>query len=138
MNPRKHAVLAFNLLFATLLLTLAMRGYRWATVGYDVQIEASYIPAFFPWRNMLGWTLLAVLMRSALYYGVRQSSLAAKLLLVGVCLHSVYTSTQVRDGFVAGIDFYSPNVWLLPTVAENLLTLMALVLMFRKPRVATT
>jgi len=115
-----------------------MRVYRWAAVGYDAQAEATYVPAAFPWRDMLVWTLLALLVRSALYYGVRRGSLAAKLLLLGVCLHSVYSSTQVQNGFVAGMDFVSLSVWLLPTAAENLLTLAALVLMFRKPGVATT
>lgn len=138
MNPRKNDVVASNLLFATLLSTLAMRAYRWAAVGYDAQGEATYVPAAFPWRDMLVWTLLALLVRSALYYGVRRGSLAAKLLLLGVCLHSVYSSTQVQNGFVAGMDFVSLSVWLLPTAAENLLTLAALVLMFRKPGVATT
>ena len=134
MSPRKNDVLASNLLFITLLSMLAMRVFRWVSAGYDAPTEASYVPGFFPWRDMLAWTLLAVLVRSALYYGVRQGSLAAKLLLVGVCLHSVYISTQVHNGFVAGMDLLSPSLWLLPIVAENLLTLAALVLMFLKPR----
>jgi hypothetical protein len=136
MNPRKNDVLASNLLFITLLLTLAMRVYRWTAAGYDAQTETSYVPVAFPWRDMLGWTLLAVLVRSALYYGVRRGSLVAKLLLVVVLLYSVYSSTQLQYGFVAGVDFANPSLWLLPVVVENLLTLAALVLMFRKPRVA--
>jgi hypothetical protein len=134
MNPRKNDVLASNLLFSTLLIMLAMRVYRWAAIGYDAHTEAAYVPAFFPWRDMLGWTLVAVLVRSTLYYGVRQGSLVAKLLLVGVCLYSVYSSTQVQYGYVAGVDFAHPSIWLLPTIIENLLTLAALILMFRKPR----
>lgn len=84
---------------------------------------------------MLAWTLLAVLGRCALYYGVRRSALGAKLLLLGVCLYTVHSSTQLSAGFVAGMDFASPSLWLLPIVAENLLTLVALGLMFKKPRV---
>jgi hypothetical protein len=134
MNPRQNDILASYLLFASLLFPLALRLYRWVSVGYDAQTEASYVPAFFPWRNMLGWTLLAVLVRCALYYGVRKGALGAKLLLLGVCLYTVYSSTQLAVGFVAGMDFAGPGLGLLPIAAENLLTLVALVLMFKKPR----
>jgi len=134
MSPRKNDVVASNLLFASLLFPLVMRLYRWVSVGYDAQTEASYVPGFFPWRNMLAWTLLAVLVRCALYYGVRRGALGAKLLLLGVCLYTVYYSTQLSVGFVAGLDFASPNLGLLPILAENLLTLVALGLLFKKPR----
>ena len=137
MSPCKNDILASNLLFITLLLSLAVRAYRWTVTGYDAQTEASYVPAAFPWRDMLAWTLLTVLVRSALYYGVRRGSLAAKLLLVGVVLYSVYSTTHLRYGFVAGVDFASPILWILPSIIENVLTLVALVLMFRKPREAT-
>jgi hypothetical protein len=134
MNPRKNDVLAATLLFASLLFPLALRVYRWVSVGYDAQAEAHYVPAAFPWRNMLAWTLLAGLGRCALYYGVRRGALGAKLLLLGVCLYTVYSSTDLSVGFVAGLDLANPSPWLLPLAAENLLTLAALVLMFRKPR----
>lgn len=134
MNPRKNDVLASTLLFASLLFPLALRVYRWVSMGYDAQTEARYVPAAFPWRDMLAWTLLAVLVRCTLYYGVRQGALAAKLLLLGVCLYTVYSSTDLSVGFVAGLDLANPSPWLLPLAAENLLTLVALVLMFRKPR----
>jgi hypothetical protein len=135
MNPRQNDILAAKLLFTSLLFPLALRLYRWVSVGYNAQTEASYVPAFFPWRDMLAWTLLAVLARCALYYGVRQGALGAKLLLLGVCLYTGYSSTQLSVGFVAGMDFASPSPWLLPIVAENLLTLVALGLMFKKPQV---
>ncbi|MGI4740818.1 MAG: hypothetical protein ACRYG7_37085 [Janthinobacterium lividum] len=86
-------MLASWLLVATLLLTLSMRAFRWISVWYDAPTEASYVPAAFPLRDMLAWTLAAVLVRSAPYYGVRRGVLAAKLLLLGVCLHNVYSST---------------------------------------------
>lgn len=136
MNLRKNDILASNLLFASLLFPLSLRVYRWVSMGYDAQTEASYVPAAFPWHDMLMWTLLAVLVRCALYYGVRQGALGAKLLLLGVCLYTVYSSTDLSVGFVAGMDLASPSLWLLPIAAENLLTLAALVLMFKKPRAA--
>ena len=134
-TPRRD-VLATWLLVATLLLTLSMRAFRWMSVGYDAATEARYVPAAFPLCDMLAWTLAAVLVRSVLYYGVRRGVLAAKLLLLGVCIHNVYSSTAGRDGFVAGMDLAYPTGWLLLPLAENLLTLAALVLMFSRSRPA--
>jgi hypothetical protein len=46
-------------------------------------------------------------------------------------------STQLSEGFLAGLDFASPSLRRRPLVAENLRTLVALVLVFKKRRVAT-
>lgn len=96
LSAHRRDVLASWLLVATLLLTLSMRAFRWISVGYDAATEASYVPDASPLRDMLAWTLAAVLVRSAPYYGVRRGVLAAKLLLLGVCLHNVYSSTAWR------------------------------------------
>ncbi len=126
-------VLASNLLFATLPLALVGRVARWVLVGYDAQTEATYVPAAFPWRSMVAWTLLLLLLRAGLYVGVRRGALGAKLLLLVLCLYSVCISTSLPEAFVAGVDFAHPSLWALPVLVENLLTLAALVLMFRKP-----
>ena len=128
----KTDVLASNLLFATLPLTLVGRVARWLLMGYDAQAEAAYVPVAFPWRNMVAWTVLALLVRASLYYGVRRSLLGAKLLLLALCAYSVYRSMSLTYAFVAGVDFAYLSLWSLPVLLENLLTLAALVLMFKK------
>jgi hypothetical protein len=129
----KNDVLASSLLFATLPLALIGRVARWTMVGYDAQTEATYIPAFFPWRDMIAWTVLLLLLRASLYYGVRRGLLGAKLLLLVLCLYSAYSSTNLAQAFVVGVDLAYPSFWSLPVLLENLLTLAALVLMLKKP-----
>lgn len=129
----KNEILASNLLFATLPLMLLGRVARWTMLGYHAQVEAAYVPAVFPIRNMLAWTVLMLLLRTSLYYGVRRGQLGAKLALLGLCAFSVYTSTSLANAFVVGLDLSYPSLWSLPVLLENLLTLAGLVLMFLKP-----
>lgn len=132
-TANKNEILASHLLFATLPLMLFGRIARWMIMGYTAQVEATYVPAAFPVRNMLVWTLLMLLLRTSLYYGVRRGQLGAKLSLLALCAYSVYASTDLANAFVVGIDLGYLSLWSLPVLLENLLTLAALVLMFKKP-----
>lgn len=60
----------------------------------------------------------------------------AKVVVLLVCAYIAYADTHPRHGYFAGVyvdDFWG---WPLLVLLKDLLTLAALVLMFKKPRVA--
>jgi hypothetical protein len=131
-TPTRNDLLASNLLFASLLLSVL------GEVGIlGIRIfEASHVHS--PIINHLGrglaMLLLSVLVRASLYYAVRHGILAAKLVLVLGFLLWAYTKTNWAAGRVAEVDF--AHLWGYPLLVllRQVLTLAALVLMFRKPR----
>ena len=132
---RKNDVLASNLLFATLAISVAEQlflaaYYYWDQVVY-VQLEGFG-------RNWLIWEVLYTLLQIALYLAIRRGIFRAKMVVLLVCVYLAYVSTHLRHGFVAGVRF--PDFWdhSLLALLKDVLTLAALVLMFRKPRAAPT
>jgi hypothetical protein len=132
MNPSKNDVLASNLLFATLLLSvlgeLSMVGLRVSKAHY------ANLPVTILWGKLLIILTLSVLLRDGLFYAVRRGLLAAKLLLVVFFVCWACTKTDWVASQVAEIDF--AHLWGYPLLVlfRNLLTLAALVLMFTKPQ----
>jgi hypothetical protein len=127
----RNDMLASNLLFVTLCLMLAERAF-WGLVEY------LYLPAEHnEWQKSATKTLLVeVAFKFAFYYAIRRGMLRAKVVVLAVCIYLAYTDTHWQIGFVAGVNF--ADLWGYPLVvlAKDLITLAALVLMFRKPRVA--
>jgi hypothetical protein len=130
---RKNDVLASNLLFITLAISIAEQlflaaYYYWDQVVY-VQLEGFG-------RNWVIWQLLYTLLQAAFYVAIRRGMFRAKVVVLLVCVYLAYAGTHLRHGFLAGI--YLGDFWpySLPLLLRNLLTLAALVLMFKKPQVA--
>jgi hypothetical protein len=127
---RKNDVLASNLLFATLLLELGEQLF-WGVM------RAVYIPdAPDPlWPGPGVWLLLATLLKAAFYLAIRRGMLRAKAVVLVVCAYLAYTGTHFHEGYFAGIYFNDPWGYPLFVLLLDLLTLTALVLMFKKPQV---
>jgi hypothetical protein len=132
MNPSKNDVLASNLLFATLLLSVLGELGMIESKVYDAQ--RAHLPVTIHWGKLLTFLTLSVLVRIGLFYAVRRGLLAAKLLLVVSFVCWACAQTDWAAGQVAEIDF--AHVWGYPLLVlfRNLLTLAALVLMFTKPQ----
>lgn len=133
-NPlRKNDVLASNLLFATLLLTVGEYLVR-------LNIVLSSTDTFLPnsWVSVnwwvVAWALLFLLLRTGLYYGVRQGVLGAKLLVAFFFIAGAYFTTTWRYRVVADVSFYDMEGYSWLALVQQLLALAALVLMFKKPR----
>lgn len=128
---RKNDVLAANLLFATLLLELCEQLF-W------VVLRALYFPSASDplWPGSGVGLLLVTLLKAAVYLAIRQGMLRAKVVALVVCAYLAYTGTHFHEGYFAGI--YFNDLWGYPLLVllRNLLTLAALVLMFKKPQVA--
>jgi hypothetical protein len=133
-TPTRNDILASNLLFATLAVLLCEHLYGWIMPGAHLNLEM--LPAAAPWWRILAIVTLSFLLRGALYYGVRRGLLFAKLLLAIGFLAWVYKGTNWQQGHVAGVSFAQLTGWSLLALVRNLLTLAALVLMFKKSPVA--
>jgi hypothetical protein len=127
---RKDDVLASNLLFATLLLWL---GEQLVNVGLRVW--------FFPsepdplWPGSAIWLLAVLLLKAPFYLAIRHGMFRAKVVVLVVCAYIAYSGTHPHYGYFAGINVGNFWGWPLLVVLKNLLTLAALVLMFKKPQV---
>jgi hypothetical protein len=62
----------------------------------------------------------------------------AKMFLIIGFLAWLYKGTDWQQGYVAGVNFTHLTGWSLLALLRNLLTLAALVLMFRKPKLLAT
>jgi hypothetical protein len=131
---RKNDVLASNLLFATLLILLGEYLYGWIMPGHHFNLEM--LPAAAPWWRILAILALTFLFRGGLYYGVRRGLMLAKVFLILGFLAWLFKGTNWQQGYMAGVSFTHLTGWSLLALLRNLLTLAALVLMFKKPRVA--
>jgi hypothetical protein len=131
---RKNDMLASNLLFATLLILLGEHLYVWIVPGTGFYSEA--LPVAAPWWRKLALLTWSFLLRAGLYYGVRRGLLLVKLLVAVGFLAWLYKGTDWQNGQVAGVSFTHVTGLALLALLRNLLTLAALVLMFRKPQVA--
>jgi hypothetical protein len=130
----KNDILASNLLFATIGLTVLLQVARWVAQAL-VPHQTYFHTIRFSWLA-LGGIAVYILIRGALYYAVRRGILAAKLLLALGFVVLLYTGTYWQQGVVAGVNFARFNADSFVMLANGLLTLAALVLMFTKSRVA--
>jgi hypothetical protein len=132
---RKNDVLASNLLFTTLALSVAEQLFLAAYYYWD---QVAYVQLDGFGRNWAVGQLLYALLQAAFYLAIRRGMFRAKVVVLLVCLYLAYTGTHLRHGFLAGIHFGDFYPYSLPLLLRNLLTLAALVLMFTKPRVASS
>lgn len=128
---RKNDVLASNLLFANLALSVAEQFFLAAYYYWD---QVAYVQLQGFGRNWVIWQMLSTLLQIAFYLAIRRGMFRAKAVVLLVCAYLAYTGTHLRHGFIAGIHF--PNFWdhSLLVLLKDLLVLAALALMFRKPR----
>jgi hypothetical protein len=134
MNPRKNDVLASNLLFATLVLVILYQVAGW--VSQALALPHNYFSHMHFNLLTVATMGLSLLIRGAIYQAVRRGFLAAKILVALGLVVSLYTTTYWQQGIVAGVSFTHFNADSFVMLASNLLTLAALVLMFRKPGAA--
>lgn len=133
--PNRNDVLASNLLFATLAIIVGEQLYGLLAPG--PHFYAAGLPATAPWWRKLALLTLSLLMRGLIFYGVRRGVLAVKLLLAFGFVVWAFRNTYWQLGYVGGVDFAHFTGWAFLALVRNMLTLAALVLMFRKPRLAT-
>jgi hypothetical protein len=133
---RKNGVLASNLLFANLLLTVGEYLFRLSIIALDT---GALLPS--PWAPVtwwvVAWALLFLVLRAGLYYAVRQGILGAKLLVAFFFIAAAYFTTNWRYRIVAGVSFHNLEGYSWLALVDHLLALAALLLMFKKPRVAS-
>lgn len=131
---RKNDVLASNLLFATLLLTVGEYLFRLSIIAFSTgTLLPSSWTAITWW--VVGWCLLFLGLRAGLYHAVRQGVLGAKLLVTLFFISAAYFTTNWRYRVVAGVSFYEMGGYSWLALVQHLLAVAALVVMFRKPRV---
>lgn len=128
---RKNDVLASNLLFATLLIELGERLF-WVALAH-FYLPGEHDPL---WPDSSISLLLITLLKAAFYLAIRRGMFRAKVVVLVVCAYLAYTGTHLSSGYYAWVyvdDFWGYSLLVL---LKDLLTLAALVLMFKKPRLA--
>jgi hypothetical protein len=133
MNPlRKNDVLAANLLFATLAISLGEQVFWWVLrEGY---YDRDYLPSSWPWYQWYLGPLLLGLLQASFYWAIRRGMFRAKVVVALACAYLAYAGTHWPRRYVAGVDFQHLWGYALLVLLQDLLTLAALVLMFRKTR----
>ena len=128
---RKNDVLASNLLFATLLIMLGERLFWVALAHFYLPDESAPL-----WPGSGISLLLLTLLKASFYLAIRRGMLRAKVVVLVVCAYIAYADTHPHHGYFVGV--YVDDFWGGPLLVQlqDLLTLAALVLMFKKPRVA--
>lgn len=131
----RNELLASNLLFATLALTVLFTAAGWVAAAV-VPLQTYFHPMHF---NVLtaGAAGIFLLIRGGLYYGVRLGAPAAKWLATIGFIVFLYLNTRWHAGMIGGVYFAPFTLGALLILANDLLTLAALVIMYKKPRVAT-
>ena len=129
MNPRKNDILASNLLFVVLAISVGERLF-WMLLSYWYPFSSNNTLVG---RGALVW-LLEVAAQVILYRAIRRGEWQAKLLVAGAGAFLAYTGTVLSQGYVAGVAFRNLWGWPLLVLLKDMLTLMALVLLFAKPR----
>ncbi len=126
MSPHKNDVLASNLLFAALLLALSEKLY----FVTQTVLHRGYLPMSSLWKDWVLW-LLEALAQIILYRAVRRGEQWAKSVVLLASLYYAYIGTQLACGYVAGVVLRHLDGWALLLLLKDLLTLAALVLMFK-------
>jgi uncharacterized membrane protein len=127
---RKNDVLASNLLFAILLLELCEHLF-WVVIRY-LYVSSEHNPL---WPGSGIWLLVVTLLKAAFYLAIRRGMLRAKVVMLVVCAYLTYAGTHFHHGYFAGIYFNDPWGYSLFVLLKTLMTLAALVLMFKKPHI---
>ncbi len=128
---RKNDVLASNLLFATLALSVAEQLF-WAAYYYWDQVAYVQLDGF--GRNWIIWQALHTLVLAAFYLAIRRGMFRAKVVVLLACAYLAYTDTHPYHGYFVGVYLGDPWGYSLLVLLKDLLTLAALVLMFKKPQ----
>jgi hypothetical protein len=131
-TPTRNDILASNLLFATMGLTILLQVAGWVAQAL-VPHQTYFHTIRFSWLA-LGGIAVYLVIRGALFYAIRRGSLAAKLLLALGFVVLLYTGTYWPQGVVAGVNFVHFNADSFVMLVNGLLTLAALVVMFTKSR----
>lgn len=129
MNSRKNDVLATNLLFVVLAISVGERLF-WMLFSYLHPFSSNEALVG---RGALVW-LLEVAAQVLVYRAIRRGEQRAKLLTAGVCAFLAYTGTVFSQGYVAWVAFRALWGWQLLMLLKDILTVLALLLMFSKPR----
>lgn len=79
---------------------------------------------------------MEALVEVILYRDICQGKQWAKVVVLLASLYYAYTGTQLAYGYLVGVAFRHFDGWALLMLFRVLLTLAALVLMFKQPRVA--
>jgi hypothetical protein len=125
--PNRNDILASNLLYAVVGVSLLYQVAGWVFQAL-APLHNLFSPIHFSVLT-LGALSLTCLIRIGLAYAVRRGALAAKILLALGFIFSLYT-----QGVVAMVSFAHFTAGSLVLLLTDLLTLAALVLMFKKPR----
>ncbi len=131
MNARKNDVLASNLLFVSLAISVAEQLFG---AAYYYLNQTTYVrlePSISQW---VGWQLLITLLQAAFYYAIRRGMFRAKVVVALACLYVVYTRMHGWAAYLAHANFTDLLGYPLLALLKNLLLLAALVPMFWKPR----
>ena len=131
MNPRKNDVLASNLLFVALAISLGETVYFLAQAA----LPRHHLPSGSLWKSWV-LCLLEVLAQVIFFRAVRRGEWRAKVVVLLTTIFCACLGTQLKYGYVAGVAFRHPDSWALLKLLQDLLVLAALVLMFTKPRVS--
>jgi hypothetical protein len=128
---RKNDVLASNRLFTSLLNELG----KWL---FWIVLAHFYLPGEHDplWPGPGISLLLIGLLKAAFYLAIRGGMFRAKAVVLLVCAYLAYTGTHHSIGYYAWV--YLGDFWGYPLLVllKDLLTLAALVLMFKMPPVA--
>jgi hypothetical protein len=126
-TPNRNDILASNLLYAVVGVSLLYQVAGWVFQSL-APLHNLFSPIHFNLLT-LGALSLTCLIRIGLAYAVRRGVLAAKILLALGFVVSLYT-----QGVVAKVSFAHFTAGSFVLLLTDLLTLAALVLMFKKPR----
>ena len=131
----RNEALASNLLFTTLALTVLFIAVGWVAAAV-VPLQTYFHPMHF---NVLtvGAVGIFLLIRGGLYYGVRLGVPAAKWLVTLGFAVFLYLNTHWQVGMIGGVYFAPFTLDALLMLTNDLLTLAALAVMYKKPRAAT-
>jgi hypothetical protein len=140
MDPRKNDVLASNLLFCFLAISvveqfvLASMHHFYMDLPNGSKLsslEMTSVGAAIWLPRVIGWAAFG-----SCCYAVRRGKLWAKVLVLVLFIWRSYSSTNLPHGIFAGVVVKDLPNWSLVIVLKAMLNVAALVLMFRKPRVA--
>jgi hypothetical protein len=139
MNPRKNDVLASNLLFCSLTISvveqfvLARMHHFYMDLPNGSKLsglEMTSVSAAIWLPQVLGWAAFGWCC-----YAVRKGKQWAKVLVLVLFVWRLYSSTNLPDSVFAGVIVKDLPNWSLVVALKIILNVAALVLMFRKPQV---